>query len=45
MTGEKVKEAGVYQNKYGKKVSLDTNAVFPSCPVKGNPIKWERVQQ
>ena len=43
MTGEKVDIAGVYQNKYGKRVSLDTNTVFPPCPEKGSSTKWEKI--
>jgi hypothetical protein len=42
-TGEKVKTAGTYKNKYGKQVNLNENDLFPACPVKGNPIEWEKL--
>ncbi|MDK2801641.1 MAG: hypothetical protein PWP27_368 [Clostridiales bacterium] len=44
-TGELVVNAGVYQNKYGKKVTLAANDVFPPCPLKGAPIEWEKVDK
>jgi hypothetical protein len=43
-TGDKVKVAGTYKNRFGKEVALKENDVFPSCPVKGNPIQWEKVE-
>lgn len=45
MTGEKVKESGVYKNSFGKKVSLQAGADFPPCPKEGKNIKWEMVEQ
>jgi hypothetical protein len=44
MTGDRVTEPGVYRNKYGKQVSLQTNEIFPACPDKGSPTKWEKVE-
>ena len=41
MTGEKVKETGIYRNSYGKKISLEAGTEFPSCPKEGKNIKWE----
>ncbi|QZY56622.1 hypothetical protein [Crassaminicella profunda] len=45
MTGEKVTNPGIYQNKYGKKISLQSGNKFPPCPKEGNPIKWAKVDE
>jgi hypothetical protein len=41
MTGEKVKESGVYRNSFGKEISLEAGKYFPTCPKEGKNIKWE----
>lgn len=42
-TGDKVPDKGTYQNRYGKKITLNNGDVFPSCPKEGKPIDWEKV--
>jgi len=42
-TGEKITSSGLYQNKYGKKVTLNPGKNFPPCPEKGLPTKWEKI--
>jgi len=44
ITGERVVSPGEYQNRYGKKVTLDVGKNFPPCPEKGIPTKWEKVE-
>lgn len=44
MTGEKVKESGVYINSFGKKLSLEEGIDFPPCPKEGKNIKWQMVE-
>ncbi|MFZ7103056.1 MAG: hypothetical protein ACOWWO_10455 [Peptococcaceae bacterium] len=43
VTGEKVTAAGVYQNRYGKKITLEKGKNFPPCPEKGLPTAWEKL--
>lgn len=44
MTGEKVRETGVYRNQFGKQISLEAGTEFPPCPKEGKSIKWEMVE-
>jgi hypothetical protein len=43
-TGDRVNEPGVYKNKYGKKINLNTGESFPPCPKEGKPITWEKIE-
>lgn len=44
-TGEKVHYAGVYQNQYGKQVTLSSDSQFPPCPKEGKSIQWVKIDE